>query len=296
MAMIGKTRQETAAEIREVFDERAGKARGILRRPPKEGKFAHARRVPAEKLTRWIAHYWIVSWDLRGCEPHVQETLPHPNFHLVLEAGRATVSGVYTNKFTRVLKGKGQVFGIKFQPGGFRGFSKQPASQLASKTVSTKRFFGKAIEKLAKEFARGGSEDALVKKANEFFLARVPEADPQVQVTSQLVARIFANPSINTVDDLAGETRIGKRSLQRIFKEYVGASPKWVIRRYRLHELVERFQQGRALDWAELALELGYFDQAHLINDFRKVAGYSPAQYQALAEKSQRKMIFPSAR
>jgi len=290
--MIGKTRQR-APEIVEVFDARAGKARGILRRPPKAGKFSHARRAPAQELAPWIAHYWMVSWDLRGCEQHVQETLPHPNFQVVLEAGRATVSGVYSRKFTRVLKGKGQVFGIKFQPGGFRGFLKASASLLANKTVGAKRFFGNPIEDLAKQFARGGREDTLVKKANAFFLARVPETDPQVQVASKLVAMIFADRSIKKVDDLARGTILhkgtgkgwGKRSLQRVFKEYVGASPKWVIRRYRLHELVERFQQGGELDWAGLALELGYFDQAHLINDFRKVAGYSPAQYRTAVEK-----------
>ena len=290
--MIGKTRQGSAAEIVEVFDAGVGKARGILRRPPKAGKFTHGRRAQAQELAPWIAHYWMVSWDLRGCDEHVQETLPHPNFQVVLEAGRATVSGVYSKKFTRVLKGKGQVFGIKFQPGGFRGFLKGSASLLANKTVGAKRFFGNPIEDLAQKFARGGREDALVKKANAFFLARVPETDPQVQVASKLVAMIFADRSIKKVDDLARTILHkgtgkgwGKRSLQRIFKEYVGASPKWVIRRYRLHELVERFQQGGALDWAELALELGYFDQAHLINDFRKVAGYSPAQQRTTVEK-----------
>ena len=96
----------------------------------------------------------------------------------------------------------------------------------------------------------------------------------------QLVNRVLQETEIKTVDDLAEKAGIGKRSLQRIFGEYVGASPKWVIRRYRLHELVERFNAGDSLDWPQVALELGYFDQAHLINDFRSIVGYSPAQYQ----------------
>ena len=67
--------------------------------------------------------------------------------------------------------------------------------------------------------------------------------------------------------------------------EYVGVSPKWVIRRYRLHELIERFNSGEKLDWAQLALVLGYFDQAHLINDFTTIIGYSPTQYRKLVSK-----------
>ncbi|MGC2278440.1 MAG: helix-turn-helix domain-containing protein, partial [Candidatus Acidiferrales bacterium] len=65
----------------------------------------------------------------------------------------------------------------------------------------------------------------------------------------------------------------------------VGVSPKWVIRRYRLHEAIEKFNSCSRPDWAQLALELGYFDQAHLINDFRSIVGYSPSQYQKLITK-----------
>ena len=87
------------------------------------------------------------------------------------------------------------------------------------------------------------------------------------------------------MDDLVIRAGIGKRSIQRIFNEYVGVSPKWTIRRYRLHEVIEKVNSGGRPAWAELALELGYFDQAHFINDFRSIVGYSPTQYQRLAAK-----------
>ncbi len=86
------------------------------------------------------------------------------------------------------------------------------------------------------------------------------------------------------------QTGIGKRTLQRIFNEYVGVSPKWVIRRYQLHELIERIHSdsGKSVDWAEFALELGYFDHAHLINDFRLIVGYPPVQYQKREDRRNR--------
>ena len=58
-----------------------------------------------------------------------------------------------------------------------------------------------------------------------------------------------------------------------------------VIRRYRLHELIEKSNSARKLDWSQLALDLGYFDQAHLINDFRAMVGLSPREYQKLIAK-----------
>src|SRR5580704_320290 len=59
-----------------------GRARGILRRPLPAGKLAHARRSPPPDLAYWIAHYWRITWDLRGHAPHLVENLPHPNIHV----------------------------------------------------------------------------------------------------------------------------------------------------------------------------------------------------------------------
>jgi AraC-like DNA-binding protein len=67
--------------------------------------------------------------------------------------------------------------------------------------------------------------------------------------------------------------------LQRIFSQYVGVSPKWVIKRYRLHEAAEQLAGGEVVDWPKIALELGYFDQAHFIKDFKTIVGESPAEY-----------------
>ncbi|MFI9589448.1 helix-turn-helix domain-containing protein [Nonomuraea sp. NPDC052265] len=68
--------------------------------------------------------------------------------------------------------------------------------------------------------------------------------------------------------------------MQRLFRDYVGIGPKWVIRRFRLHEAAERVHQG--LDLATLAAELGYTDQAHLTRDFTAAVGMPPAAYARL--------------
>jgi AraC-like DNA-binding protein len=81
------------------------------------------------------------------------------------------------------------------------------------------------------------------------------------------------------VDELAEALGIGARRLQRIFAEYVGVGPKWVIRRYRMQEAAERAEARTGVDWATLSAELGYADQAHFTRDFSRVIGISPAQY-----------------
>ncbi|HXB99725.1 MAG TPA: AraC family transcriptional regulator [Terriglobales bacterium] len=280
--MIGKTRQVPAAEVEEIYDPEVGRARGMLRKHLPAGKMRHARRCPADDLAFWIAHYWMIRWDLRGCEPYVAESLPHPNVHVIFETAGSVVAGVQTRMFSRVLEGQSQVFGIKFKPGGFRPFLKFATSKLADRVVAAESILGKDVNALESILLSSGEENEKVEAANAFFRARMPKPDAVIEGVGRIVERILEERDIKTVDDLVDRTGIGKRSLQRMFNEYVGVSPKWVIRRYRLHELVERFNSNDEPRWADLALELGYFDQAHLINDFRSITGYSPTEYQAL--------------
>jgi AraC-like DNA-binding protein len=81
------------------------------------------------------------------------------------------------------------------------------------------------------------------------------------------------------VDRLAAQLGVSVRRLQRVFGEYVGVSPKWVIQRYRLLDAVRRVAAGGDVDWADLALELGFADQAHFIRAFKKLVGRPPADY-----------------
>jgi AraC-like DNA-binding protein len=227
-----------------------------------------------------IAYYWTVSWDLRGREPHAQETLPHPNVYLVFEDEKLVVSGVSTAKFSRLLRGKSRVFGVKFKPGGFRPYLKDSVSSITDVVKPAGGIFGADADAFESRLLAATAEEEMVAAADAFFRARIPKPDGSIALATNLVERILNRSEIKTVDRLAEDAGIAKRSLQRIFNEYVGVSPKWVIRRYRLHELVERLNSGEELDWPDVAVELGYFDQAHLINDFRSIVGYSPTRYQ----------------
>lgn len=115
----------------------------------------------------------------------------------------------------------------------------------------------------------------------ENYLRRgLPErTDPRAELAALAVARIAAEPGITRVDVLADVVGTSVRALQRLFAEYVGVGPKWVIRRYRLHEVTERLAAGTPIDWAGLAADLGYTDQAHLTHDFTGIFGEPPTWY-----------------
>jgi AraC-like DNA-binding protein len=79
--------------------------------------------------------------------------------------------------------------------------------------------------------------------------------------------------------DLVSQFYLTERTLQRLFNRYVGVSPSWVIRRYRIHDAIAQLDQGEVLDWPALAVDLGYFDQSHFIKDFKNIIGVSPVKY-----------------
>lgn len=304
--MIGKTRQVDA------------EPRGILVPHFAAGSFHHERLAPGAALAGLVEHHWLVGWDMQGQPPQQQETLPHPNVHMVIENDSDGVYGVHTARYTKALAGRGFAFGVKFRPGGFRPFLGRPVAQIADQRVALASLFGAAGEQLAGQVRGcadvvGGAADAggasvaswtgvmasMAALAEAFLLARLPAADKRaagrgaasaeaalacaVDVdaarAAQLVDAIAADPALLTVEALAARAGMNQRALQRLFQQYVGVGPKWVIKRYRMHEAVAQLQAGAAPELAQLALSLGYFDQAHFIREFTALVGKPPGEY-----------------
>ncbi|MBL8993993.1 MAG: AraC family transcriptional regulator, partial [Spirochaetia bacterium] len=272
--------------------KKAAPPRGILKSRETKGAQHHARYLPSKRLAGFIEHYWFVSWDFRGLGPQLRETLPHPSVHIVLEndsfRGRSRaarpcvlVGGVHVGRFSRILEGRGNVFGIKFLPGAFYPFVKFPISNLTGRIVSIKKIFGSKGASFEKAVLAGDPENEkeLVALAEAFFLARLPKKDANVEWIGMLVERIVSDRTILKVDDLIRAFDLDKRKLQRLFKRYVGISPKWMIQRYRLHEALAALESRRVVNGAAFAQDLGYFDQAHFIKDFKRLVGVTPAEY-----------------
>jgi AraC-like DNA-binding protein len=253
--------------------------RGVL--GPRAGRrcFEVSRSRPCPDLAELVEHFWTVRWDLRGRDPHTQQTLPHPSVHLVAERDRSGIMGVLTGRFTRELDGHGRAFGIRFRPAGFHPFLGAPVSLLTDRRVTVADVFGPAGDRLVAELLAAPGDPELAAAAEAFLLARLPDPDPDVTRVNRVVDLIMADHDLTRVEDAAGRAGIGTRRLQRLFATYVGVTPKWVIRRSRLHEAVERLDHGHQVDLAFLARDLGYFDQAHFAKDFRAAVGRPPAAY-----------------
>ncbi|NGN63710.1 AraC family transcriptional regulator [Streptomyces sp. A7024] len=272
------------------------RGRGVLHPEEQENYATLHRYEPGPAAAPFVEYYWHVTWQVPGTGPYEAKVLSHPNVHLVFEEPGPLVYGVDRGLFVRELYGRGQVLGVRFRPGGFRGFAGGPVAELADRRVPAAEFFGPEVEDVSRAVLGAGSGTgsgagsgadsgagggaAMVAIAEEFLVPRLPDApDPQAVRIAAAVERVTAQPQLFRVDQLAAEFGVTVRTLQRLFAEYVGASPKWVLRRARLHEAATRADAGGTVDWAGLAADLGYADQAHFVRDFTGAVGASPGRY-----------------
>jgi transcriptional regulator GlxA family with amidase domain len=103
--------------------------------------------------------------------------------------------------------------------------------------------------------------------------------DPRAAQAEAAVQAAAAENGPVSVAALCEAVGLGERALQRLFSEYVGVPPKWVVQRFRLQEAMWRLSAAEMPDIAGLAAELGFFDQAHLTRHFSALVGTSPLEY-----------------
>ena len=237
------------------------------------------RLAPSGPLAPFVEYYWIARWDLRGQPSYEQTILPHPDVHLVFEASGAGIYGVDRSPFARRLSGQGKAVGVRFRAGCFRPFWGAPISQLSDRVTPATRLFGPLAEKTRQAIMCAETDADMASHAESLLFSGLPEPDPVAEQVAGLVALITSDASLRRVDQLSAVSGLSTRGLQRNFADYVGVSPKWVMRWARLHEAAARADRGEPVDWAVLAVDLGYADQAHLTRDFTAMLGVPPSRY-----------------
>ncbi|MED1797107.1 helix-turn-helix domain-containing protein [Brevibacillus porteri] len=255
--------------------------KGVLHAMIGQKKFSLDRYEPSAEMSYFVQHYWVVRWDLRTQLPYSQTVLAHPNVKLVFEKGATGIFGVARTTSSHLLAGQGQVFGVKFRPGGFYPFLNAPVSKLSGTSTSLEALFGVGVstEQLEKEVLSLPDDEQMIKRVEAFLFEYLPKPDPNVARISEIVRMIQADRSVLKVEDAVQLTGMNMRTMQRLFDRYVGVSPKSVIQRYRLHEAAEQIDQGTVQDWLDLSTSLGYYDHSHFIRDFRAIVGVAPNEY-----------------
>lgn len=255
----------------------------------------HLTRYPVGPvLTGLIDRFWAVRWDIPTATVHSQQVLTHPgaNFSVgnagVNETGtalgpvEARLNGVARTLATRVLAERGWTVAALTTPGGLGVFVTDPATyndRVVPLTEALDTDDSELVEKISGQPNEESRVGVLARVLESVIAAADQSRVRRAREVAEVARLAESDRTVRRLGDLCSKSGVAPRSLQRMFMEYAGVSPTWVLRRYRLLDAAEEVREGQRVSWAKVAADLGYADQAHLTRDFRSAIGQTPAAY-----------------
>ena len=249
------------------------------------------RYPPGAALDGLVDRVWTVQWDLPEGVVHRQEVLTHPAANISVSHPEATaggtepearVSGVATELISRTMAGRGWAVAAMTTPGGLGAFVQGSVAALTGRVLALGEVLELDESGLVRRAVRAPDDPARVDVlAAALGSALIPARIAAARRVAEVARLAETDRSLRTLADLATASGVPARTLQRLFDEYAGVSPSWVLRRYRLIEAAEVVREEDRPGWAQVAADLGYADQAHLVRDFRAATGRTPAAYAA---------------
>ncbi len=259
-------------------DERSG-----VLAPTNLPRFSAAWHEPALAVSDVVDTYWSVDWNLQPGEAVLQRIVDFPAVTLSVETGAVpapfVVTAVQRRAWTRTIARRGSVFAIRLRPAGLAVVSDLDPAGIGPETPVTPTLDARA-HRLLEVVSAELSPAKRASRADEVILELLRDrpASPQQLLANAAVDALASRIRTRTGQSLSAELGVSERSIQRALRATLGMGPKAIARRIRLQEVVRCLSVQQA-DVATIAAQLGYVDQAHLVNDFRGVAGVTPGQY-----------------
>jgi AraC-like DNA-binding protein len=238
--------------------------------------------IPGPPLSDYVDVVWIYE---RYAQPHAQQRLlPTGGMDLVIgldEDGRmgSGVSGVRSEFALLDTSRPFSAIGVHFKPGGGFPFFAPPAGELQDLGVRLDALWGAFATDLRDQLLEADSfnsrfrilERALLEKSS----GRL-RRNPAVCYALNEFGRTSHARSVAEVTDCVG---LSARRFIELFRNQVGLTPKVFCRIRRFQKVLRTVEKQRDVDWTNVALSCGYFDQAHFIHDFRAFSGINPSTY-----------------
>ncbi len=236
--------------------------------------------VTCRPLSDFVAVLWLAEGYV---QPHAAERLlPTGAMDLVLSLDNSggvgdVVSGAHS-RFTILDTSRPlNLIGVRFKPGGGFPFFGPPAGELQDLNVPLDALWGPEASLLRERLLEAPTPVAkfcVLEGCLQQRLRQGPARDPVVQYAIEM----FKNPG-TSVAGVVERVGLSPRHFIARFRDEVGLTPKVFCRIHRFRRVIGALQAPEQIEWATIALDCGYFDQAHFIHDFREFAGVSPSAY-----------------
>ncbi|HEY0512681.1 MAG TPA: helix-turn-helix transcriptional regulator [Thermoanaerobaculia bacterium] len=255
--------------------------------------------IPAPPLSDFVAMLWLHKEESE--RPHAKERiLPTGTAGMVINlwenetrtydredtgrihrTGGATVTGACSEYFVIDTAEQHWVMGVEFKAGGAFPFLGMPTSELRNTQVPLDTLWGAGGRGLRERLLDAPTPAAKFRAFERALLeqmARDSERHPAVRFA---VREFLHVPHTRTVTEVTDQIGLSPRRFIQVFSEQVGLTPKLFCRVRRFQQVLRLVLTGGRIDWTEIALSCGYFDQAHCIRDFKDFSGLNPTAYAA---------------
>lgn len=260
----------------------------------------HSRFIPGPPLAAFIGCFWY--WEGMP-QPHARERLmPNGEASIIFNlrdekirvydaedprrywsCGLVALAGPRTNGCAIDTATEDRVVGIQFRPGGAFPFLRVPGGEVANCSLALEDVWGRGAGELRERLLEADSAPemfGILERGLLQQLARPLELHPAIDFAR---AHICRAPQVATVAGVMERIGLSQRRFIEIFRDQVGLTPKAFCRVRRFQRVLARVHRRKAVDWAQVALDGGYYDQAHFIHDFQDFAGMTPGAYLAAA-------------
>jgi len=239
-----------------------------------------SRRYSEHPVPDRLAPYLECLWTLEADQPISEyPVLPDGCVDIVFSRERsAQVVGTMTHPRKFALPAGQFDCGVRFRPGMSYGFIRLPGTEATDRSLPLSEVWGAAGRDLN---VRLGDARSATECIN--LIADTLRLAPELGMVQRVATAIVARCGQVRVDELAFDAGMSARQLRRLFLEQIGLTPKHLARVIRFRESVSRLGKSQRGDLTQVALDCGYYDQSHFINEFRELSGYRPAEFAALS-------------
>lgn len=194
----------------------------------------------------------------------------------------AWVSGVRTQPIT-IPSGKGsRMLIVAFKKGKAHPFYDFPMSELADLVVDADLVFGKKLHGLREQLLDTKSiyqkfllvESFLLRQAGDMLHANTP-----LNCVEYAIASIANQPNTLGFQQMSSRIGYSQKHFIELFKKQVGVPPKQYLKIMRFQKAISEIENKQFVQWSSVAMESGFYDQAHFINDFKNFSGFTPNEY-----------------
>jgi AraC-like DNA-binding protein len=256
---------------------------------------SYAEHQPGPVLRPYVECYWTRCFVLPPTAEDVYRVLPDGCLDIVFNFGdpwvrrspdeihldreRSWVVGTMTRPLLAQSGQQADFLGVRFRPGKAAAFLRMPAGEITDSSAALADVWGSRGRELEGRLFETPKTRQRIHLLEEELLRRLAVDGRQDARVDAAVETVLNRRGAVSTHDLGAACELTRQHLARLFEDYVGISPKHFCRVVRFQELLRRLREESPPDWASLAAELGYYDQAHLIADFKQFTGLTPTAF-----------------